>query len=374
MEELLDRFREERRLRSQEMRGQGKEGRRRLIGYFCLHVPEELLYAAGFVPVRVMSGEEEISEADSLLQGYVCSFVRSCLDQGLRGNYGSLDGLVGVQSCDTVRGVYGIWKRNVSVPFTAFLSFPVALDIPEAVEVVRKEFEELRSKLEEYTGNPITDEALRRAIATYNANRQVLAQLARLRASNPRLLSAREFLEIILAGMVMPKDEHSVMIRQVLEASGTRKELPLGKARVLVTGSVVDDPSLLQLIEDSGAMVVADDLCTGSRYFDTLAPEDGDPLRALAESYFNRIFCPCRLPFGRRKERLLKMVDDYRVEGVIFLLQKFCDPHYWDYPALQKALEDRGIPVLLVECEHRMKSVGQIKTRVQALVEEIIRG
>ncbi|KKM09065.1 hypothetical protein SY88_20645 [Clostridiales bacterium PH28_bin88] len=371
MEHLLVTVKEANRNQAERLTRHKTETGQPVMGYLCTHVPEELIYAAGFLPTRVTSRQEEITDADSFLQSYVCSFARSCLDQGLKGHYKYLDGLVGVHSCDTIRGIYGIWKRNIPMRFTAFLGLPIALDRPEARELVRQEFKALRRQLEEYTGKSITDESIRKAISIYNKNRRLLAQVAALRSDSARFLSGGEFLEVVNAGFSMPKEEHSALLRQLLTAVKNRKEISRGKVRVLVSGSVMDDALILQLVEETGGAVVADDLCTGSRYFSTVVSEEGDPLEALVDHYFQKIFCACKFPFARRKERLLRLVDEYHIQGVILLLQKFCDPHFWDLPALKAAFEERGIPLQLVEYEHRVGSPGVIKNRIQSLIEMI---
>jgi benzoyl-CoA reductase/2-hydroxyglutaryl-CoA dehydratase subunit BcrC/BadD/HgdB len=123
------------------------------------------------------------------------------------------------------------------------------------------------------------------------------------------------------------------------------------------------------MIEEVGGSIVADDLCIGSRYFWDLVEPASDPIRSLADRYQMRIACPCKHPSEERMERILDEVKKYRVEGVISIVQKYCDTHLFEYPYMKDVLEKNDIPFLYLETEDRMGEEGQFKTRVQAFIE-----
>ncbi len=117
-------------------------------------------------------------------------------------------------------------------------------------------------------------------------------------------------------------------------------------------------------------MVVRDDLCSGARFLRLMVPEDVDPLEGLTNRYFTSFLCPTKhKSVSAHLEMLLQEVEKSGAKGVIFLLYKYCETHFFDYPDLKVALESKGIPTLLLEVEDPSSSIGQLKTRVQAFVE-----
>jgi benzoyl-CoA reductase/2-hydroxyglutaryl-CoA dehydratase subunit BcrC/BadD/HgdB len=124
------------------------------------------------------------------------------------------------------------------------------------------------------------------------------------------------------------------------------------------------------LIEEAGAIVVQDDLCSGARTFRLMVAEDRDPLEALTKRYFQSYFCPTKyLGPQAHRDSLLKEVEDSEAQGVIFLLYKYCEACLFDYPDLKAALDAKGIPTLLLEVEDPFQSKEQLKIRIQAFVE-----
>jgi benzoyl-CoA reductase/2-hydroxyglutaryl-CoA dehydratase subunit BcrC/BadD/HgdB len=139
---------------------------------------------------------------------------------------------------------------------------------------------------------------------------------------------------------------------------------------VYVAGNMVHSSSWFSLIEEAGALVVQDDLCSGARSFRLMVREEGDPVEALTERYFNSFFCPTKhMGVQAPIETLVKEVLESRAKGVIFLLYKYCEAHFFDYPDLKVALESKGIPTLLLEVEDPSYSIEQLKIRIQAFVE-----
>lgn len=351
-----------------------KKANCKIVGFLCSQVPEELIYAAGILPVRIMGSREPLQMADSLLQTYVCSFSRSCLDLLLLGKYEFLDGVVVPHSCDTIRALYGVIDRNIPLGFTHFLKYPISLEKPEAAVLIIEEYKEMKEKLEKFTGKKITDKDLREAISIYNKNRELLKKLAVFRLADDRRITGKEFLEVILAGFVMDKKDHNILLEKLLECLAAQKLLSSKKPRLLVVGNVLDNSGMLEIIEDAGADIVWDDLCTGTRYFGSLVDEKKAPLEGLLEHYLSRTYCPCKGKLRRRIDYLLEMVKEKKAQGIIMLHQKFCDPHLWDVKFVREEMEKISIPILEIEYEQfagDIGSAGGIKTRVQSLIEMI---
>jgi len=345
---------------------------KKIFGYFCSQVPEEFIYAAGILPVRILGNNESCEQADSLLQSYVCSFSRNCLAMMLNGDYKFLDGIVVSHTCDTIRGLFGVIKENIPLSFDAFIRLPIWPEKKHARELIVEEYKILRKNIGQYIGVEISDTDLKDSISVYNSNRRLLKQLSQYRTSDQRKLTGAEFLEVCLAGFSMDKKEHNKMIETLLEKIKDNKTLPPGKAKVLVGGNVLDNPALLKIIEDLGADIVMDDVCTGTRYFHELVDEQTlDPMEAIIDNYLKRTVCPCKTEVSKRTNHLMRLCRDAHAQGIILLQQKFCDPHLWDYPLMRERMIKEGIPFQLIEYEQPIGELDVIKNRIQSFVEMI---
>ncbi len=344
---------------------------KKIFGYFCSYTPEELLHAAGIHPVRLFGGTEDITQADTLIQSFVCPFVRGVLDTALKGGFDYLDGIVHSYTCDATCGLFGIWQRNIRTDFTYMFAPPYFMS-NSSLRYYVSELAKLRASIETFTGEPISDDALRESARVLNGRRSVLKRLYRLRAANPAPISGSEALDTVLAGAIMPPEEYTEMVESLISEILRPAACGQDPHRVFISGSELHDREILQVIEEAGAVIVGDDLCTGARNFAGPLETEGDPLESLARRYLDRIPCPSRLPFSQRLEFIIEGMRESRSESLIFIIQKFCDPHLAEQPLISEALKKAGIPNMVIETEHRMgPSREQIRTRVQGFLEMI---
>ncbi|MDH4007583.1 MAG: 2-hydroxyacyl-CoA dehydratase family protein, partial [Desulfuromonadales bacterium] len=223
---------------------------------------------------------------------------------------------------------------------------------------------------EQYAGS-ISEESLRKSIKTFNRYRQLMQELYALRTEDKPKLSGAEAMQITQAGFAMPKeifnDKLSLALEEIRQRSGHES-----RARLMICGSYLDDSFLIELIEETGATVVADTLCTGSRHFEGLVDEEADPFTAIADRYLNRISCP-RMVGGY--EQRLKFAKETaaaaRVDGIIFQRLPFCDNHAVENMMEGQSFEDDSIPTLQLEREYLAADKGRLKTRIQAFLEKI---
>ena len=347
-------------------------GHRKLIGFFCDFVPEELLHAAGFTPVRITGTRRPISLADRHLQSNVCSFARSCLDLALDGTYGYLSGVVIPHSCDVITKMNDLWAYRVERPdFCHYLWYPHKVNDPSARSAFVEEVRRLRSCLEEFTGSEIPDESLRESIVLYNANRRLLQQAYELRKADPPALSGTEALGLTLSSVLAPKEDHSRRLTRLLGALGTRDPLEGGRPRILVSASVLDDLDLMEAIEALGGTVVADDVCTGIRYFWGDVREGGNPVEAVADRYLQKIPCPRTFDSGARIDFLMNNVSEYNVQGVIVYILRCCDAHLFQLPGLQERVKAGGVHVLYLQGDHSAPISEETRNRIAAFLEMI---
>ena len=371
----VDKYYQDYGCRARELKGQGKK----IIGYLCAFTPLELISAAGLIPFRIKGNvREPITKADTQMETIICPLVRSCFDVTLKGNYDFLDGLVIPHACDSICRTYDIWKYTLQLPYSHFVNVPHTLSSPSK-EFFKEELNLFRKSLSRFTGRELSEEDLIQAIRAYNQNRAKIKELYQLRKSDPPLLSGAEVTKILVAAMGIPVEESSELLSQVIEEVKQRENsLPGGVARIMVVGGQVDDAAFLELVESSGANVVMDDLCPGAREYWAQVDSTKEPIEGIAERYLEKIYCgrTYREKKGSYQEYLEerfghigRAIRDFKVNGVIIYLYRYCDPFGFEVPAMKSYIESMGIPVLYLEDEYSLATIGRLRTRVQAFLE-----
>jgi len=341
------------------------------VGFMCTYVPEEILYAAGLLPVRVYGSHEPADITEPHIASQWCPFCRDCLAQGLSGRYNYLDGVVHAFSCAHMFNCYNSWWRHIPVAFHHDIYVPEHLSNPHALACFREEVQEFREAVERWTGRAVTEEDLDRAIEVYNVNSRLMGQIYTARQSEHPPLTGAEALAMVLAASVMDKAEHNRLLEEAAAELSRCPGLPDPGVRLMLLGSENDDIDFVRFIESLGATVVIDELCTGSRYFWQEIEPGPDPLGAIARRYYLRPPCAHKDLVGRRRfEHIRKLVLDYRVQGVIFVQQKFCDIYGFEIPALQRMLRELEVPMLTLEMDITVP-VGQFRTRIEAFLETL---
>ncbi len=339
----------------------------RAMGYFCTYVPEEIIHAAGFVPLRIRSGTEPPSRADAHLQSYTCALCRSALDQALRDDLSFLQGVVFPHTCDTLQSLADIWQMSFPDLYVETIVQPVHLCSPSTRPYLIAELQRFRRSLGEFIGQEISDRAISASIELYNEKRRLLARLYDFRDR----LGAPELFAASSAGFIMPPQEYNQLLSELVEFMAEEESTPREGPRLILVGAILDDPAILTIVEELGARIVGDDLCTGSRYFAQPVEANGDPISALANRYLHRLPCPAKYhPDHEPGEHLLKLVHEAHADGIIFVLQKFCDPHAFDYAMVKEKLDAAAVPHLRLEMEHS-PAPDQWRTRLQAFLEII---
>lgn len=352
----------------EEWKGRNKK----VIGFFCSYVPEEVIYAAGMLPFRIRgTGCTIMSRSDALMSSYSCSFARSCLEYAIDGAYGFLDGLIGINSCSQISRLYDNWRYEADLPFMHLLNLPYK-NSDAAVQWYLDEMKALIHSLEKTLGITVTDQNLQNAMKVYNQSRRLLGRLYDLRKSDNPPVTGAETHHILLAAMSMPREQFNGMLSGYLEELEHKKTESEFRARLMLIGSSVDDPAFIRMIEDKGGLVVTDALCFGSRYFGSPVDEEGDPLLSLAGSYLMRPPCP-RMTDGHAElyEFIVEKVKTFNVDGIIFQKIRYCTLWGGASLFLEKKLKASRIPFLSIDREHVVTNAGQIATRVEAFIEMI---
>lgn len=328
-----------------------KREKTKVFAHFCSYTPEEIIHAAGILPVRIF-GEDTIEKASTHLQSYCCSYAKRVLEHGLTTQY---DGTVFVHSCDTMQRLSDIWEKAIPEKFHETVVFPVAMG--KGLDYLVKELQRFKTNLEGYAGE-ISEDSLKESIKIYNENRELLQKLYEKRKSG--YIPAVTIDKIMRTSMTMVKEEHTELLKAFLEEVEPQEN---SSPRLLIAGSVVLDPEILDIIEEYG-LIQYDDLCIGSRYLEKV--EDVS-LKGIARKY-QRMWCPCRAATSSRVDYLIEKCKEYSIDGVVLLLQKFCEPHLFEAVHTKILLKENDYPCLQLELEDQ-PSLEQIRTRIQAFCE-----
>lgn len=350
----------------------------KVIGYFPVYAPAEIIHAADMLPVGLNGGGDrlDIQYADARFGSFICSIVKTTLELGLTEHLKVFDGILFSSICDSARNLCFVMKRNFPNLYVDFLHLPHNPSSTASVDFLTSEYRRLIRELERIGGKQITDAGLQRAIALYNRNRQLIRSLYTFRSQMPHLLRTWESYVLVRAGNFMPVEEHNLLLEEALQQLPQRSGKPRDSIRVVVEGAFCEQPplDLIKLVEDAGCYLVDDDFVIGQSWFVEDVPVDGDPVHALAESYVDRsVYSSVRHDFrAPRWEGLADKVKRSRADAVLFLIAKFCEPAYFDYVLFKKQLEKLGVPHLLLEFEEKQFTFDRVRTEVETFVESLV--
>jgi benzoyl-CoA reductase subunit C len=342
---------------------------KKVVGYRCIYVPEEIIWAAGMLPHPIYGTPEPIVLADAYFQSCSCEFVRNIFDHALGGRYSFLDHLVLANTCEFSRGLFALWETYIEGIPVYMINNPLKLMEAGNHDYYRAELERFRDAMEQLSGTEVSDERLKDSIALHNETRSLLRELYDLRREDPPRITGEEAFDIVLATSLLPKDRAGPLLRRLLGEVQSRKKPQRSGPRLMVTGSIMDNPMLIRLVEEQGGQVVVDDLCTTTKYFWHQVPNDEDPIEALYRFENGRPLCTCTHPMGARLDHLQQLIEEFAVDGVVYFNLKYCHPLAYEAPIVKEVLKAKGLPCIILEVGHDMSGRGQLRTRLQAFVE-----
>ncbi len=354
----------------------------KIIGCLPMYFPEEIIHAAGALPVTLFGSDEPITLGDGHMMTNACDQVRSSFDSLLKGKYDFLDGIAAIHVCDQVRFFLEVWQLDHPVDFFHQMWRPYKLDSTNQV-FLHSELNRLISSLEEFMGTKITAEALQASIKLYNESRAMMRKLNDFRKKRPGIISASDMVHVVAASMLIPREEHNELLGQLIPKL-EQQEAPVSKKqRVIVIGHPcgIPETELLDLIEDHGMVVVDDDFYTGGRYFSRDVSVSGDPVEAFVDFYVNAIPCTT-IHFGDNwietgksyspyADYVINLMKEDQAKGIVVVKEMYCDPYDMEFVMLKKRFEEEEIPYLTVSTEHGLGSLEAIRTRVQAFEETL---
>ncbi|UDQ98781.1 double-cubane-cluster-containing anaerobic reductase [Lentisphaerota bacterium WC36G] len=357
--------------------------KKKIIGYFCMSVPEELIYAADAIPVRLCAGSADSAEiGESYFPEVSCPMVKSAVgfaSTSVLGIYQQCDLVIIPATCDWKIKLAEILKEFIPV---AILDIPRVKNCENSKQFWFNEIVKLKKIIEKNTKKKITKKRLLNAINLIHHAQYEFKRLQKIRKSNIHTISGRDAGAVINAYFYDNAESWTQAMKNLNDELEQRiKEkvsiVPNSSPRVLLTGSPFVFPNwkIPNLIESSGGALVCDEICTSNRYLNDMVAIDEksmvDLINAVADRYLQPCSCPVFSNNDDRKNKLLNMINEYNIEGVIYHVFKGCHPYDTELRSIEKMLADRGISQLKIETDYNPEDKEQLRTRIEAFLETL---
>ena len=354
------------------------------IGYTCYHMPEVLLNVDNCFSTRIRAPRSSsIDIATYYMSNYTCEYARSLLERAIEGGYEFLDAIAGVDACSAMNRCYEhieILKCNSKPHF-----FVTHTDVPYKIEEYTVDQVETQMRLRlldvmhEKLGTDTSDAALLAAVEEHNELCDVMTQIGDFRKLDNPPITGYEFHVLCLVSYCCPTPLILPMLKETLEEIKNRRpdEKPFARARVVVAGSEIDDLDFSRLLEESGALIVADRYCYGSfPGRERIELQDGESiLRQICRHYMRTSECARYMAqdkITQRRDTIDRLAREYHADGIIFEQMKYCDFWSFERPLASHILEEEyGWPVLSIDRSYNVRGSGQLRTRFQAFVEAL---
>lgn len=354
------------------------------IGSVCAMTPEPLLNLDNCFSVRLRAPRTGSMEMGTYyMTSIMCECARALLERAIEGGYGYLDCIIAPDACAQMnRCVENIDKLKLCDNehfFVTYSDVPMKSDETALRHYVRQMRQYVLEPLEQRLGIDVSDEALKRAVEKQNKVNRLIMEIGAYRREDRPRITGYEFAVLCLSTFVCPKEYMIPILEETLEELKQREpdEKNPYRARVVMVGSEIDDPDLIRLTEEAGALVVADCYCLGSfpERQEIILTDGEDVLTQICRHYMEQGQCPRFMNTEKIRERheyVDALVREYKADGIIYQQIKFCD--YWGYErayASEVMRGQYGYPVLSVDRPYVVGNSGQLRTRVQAFVESI---
>jgi benzoyl-CoA reductase subunit C len=367
--------------RARELKAAGKK----IIGYPCVYVPLEMLTALDLVPYQTCGDiKEPVTEADRGLPSSFCPIMRNCLDCALKGKNDFLDGMVTIHSCDPQEKTARVWESYTNYPYFHFIDMPITVRT-EALEYFKSQLNDFRMTLESFAGKKLSTEKLEAAIKYHNQQRTLVRELYELTKPSPPRISGTEIVQVLKALTSLPVVEGNDLLTGVISEVKNRTDGPEEKsARLFIWSSILDDIDIMQVFETK-ANVVMSESCGGIRAYRAEVKFTADPLEGLADYYLKEITCARtfrQATLGETKKDYARdlqsrfgylkgIIKEWKINGAIMLLVRYCDPFAFEMPGLKDYFDSLGVPSAYIEYDYTIGALAPLRTRVEAFLETI---
>lgn len=335
-----------------------------------VYTPEEIIHAMGMVPMGAWGADLELREAKKYFPAFICSIVQSIVELGMRGVYDGVSAIVIPSLCDSLKVTGENWKYAVpSIPFIP-MTYPQNRKTSFGADFTLAGYKRVIADLEKAAGVCFAEEKLAASLEVYNAHNAAMRELASVLAEHPEVTNAQRS-DIYKSAFFMLKEDHTALVRQLVESLG-RDPAGKKKIKIMTTGILADAPALVEILDENGMQIVADDVAAESRQYRTDAPAEGSPLNRLVQKYC--AMDHCSVLYDVEKKRVPMIVNQAKatgVQGVLIVLTKFCDPEEFDYPLIRKACEAAQLPCAVIEVDRQMVNYEQARTAIETFCDVI---
>lgn len=351
---------------------------RKIIGFFPVYAPLEIIHACGALPLPLFGGGNriEIVAADSRFASFICSVSKSTLELALQNRLASFDGVVFSNICDVARNLSSIVRRNLPDKYIEYLHLPQNDNVEAARAYYVSEIRRFMEHLCALTGHRPSEDDIRESIGIYNKIRELTGRLYDLKRSNLDKVSTYEITRAVRYSYSIPPEEAITFLEGLVREIPGRKGIARDRVRIVVEGAFCEQPplELIRSIEEAGCWILDDDFARGLKWFLSPVRPEGDPVENLANAYItSSASSSVRHDYkNRREDALVKRVRKVDADGVLFCIAKFCEPALFDYVRFKERLEKEGIPHLQVEYEEKMWVHDRIKNEIETFVESIL--
>lgn len=367
-------------VRPQELIKAQEEGKK-VFGTFCVYVPDELIFAADAIATGLCGGSQFwVPGGEKVLPTNTCPLIKASVGARLDRTcpfFRIADMYIGETTCDGKKKAWEILGEDVPVHVMDLPQMKREKDIKAWADEIR----ELKKVIEDFTGNEITAESLNESIKLINNKRKALSRLYECRKADKVPISGRDALVISQIAFYDDPDRFTQMTNKLCDELEQRIKdgvsvVKEGTKRIMLTGTPLAVPNwkLHNIIETSGAVVVCEEMCTGTRYFENLVDETkttvDEQIDALANRYMG-INCACFTPNTARIDDIIRLAKEYKVDGVIDVNLKFCSLYDVEGYTVERALKEAGIPVMGIETDYTDSDAEQLRTRIGAFIEMI---
>ena len=347
-----------------------KETGKGAVGIMPVYCPEEIVHAAGYLPIGMWGAQKkQISKARTYLPPFACSIMQSVMELQLEGVYDDLEAVIFSVPCDTLKCMSQKWNRPVpAIVFTHPQNRKIAKDAANVF--AREEFNIVKEKLEDILDVLISNKAIKNSIAVYNENRAACREFSDVAAEYAAVVTPSDRHAVIKARWFMEKSRHTALVKELIAALKAEPAPEFKGKKIIVTGIQVEPYDVLDIFQENGFAIVADDLAQETRNFRQDVPDDDDALMALARAWNE--FDGCSLATDANKPKgqmIIDAVKKYGADAVVVCMMKFCDPEEFDYPILLQEFEAAGVKNLYIEVDQESTAFEQVKTRIQTFAE-----
>lgn len=349
---------------------------KKVVGVLPYYAPEELVYAAGMVPMGIWgSNDKEISRSKEYCATFYCTIAQLALEMLLDGTMDQLDALITPTICDTLRPMSQNFRVAVGSKIPCiFLAHPQNRFDDFGVEFCKDQYRSVLEKLAFLAGHDVTNKDILKAIKVYNASRAARREFVKLANEHCDVVNPIQRSAVLKASFFMLKDEYTEKLVALNEELKALPKADWKGTKVVTSGIICDNPKLLQIFIDNNIAIAADDVAHESRAFRFDAPENvEDGLLALALQFssmdYDILLYDKFSNQNRRAEDVVAKIKESGAQGLVLFMQQFCDPEEMEYPYLKRALDAAGIPHIKLGVDQQMRDFGQASTAIQAFAD-----